>query len=89
MAYQISDACVSCGACESQCPVGAISMGDGKFEIDADKCIDCGSCAAHALQVPLNRHKTGIQQNTTHKLHKHNQTGEGLPSPVRASVSFC
>ena len=45
MAYQISDACVSCGACESQCPVGAISMGDGKFEIDADKCIDCGSCA--------------------------------------------
>jgi len=20
-------------------------MGDGKFEIDADKCIDCGSCA--------------------------------------------
>ena len=45
MAYQISDACVSCGACESQCPVGAISMGDGKFEIDADKCIDCGSCS--------------------------------------------
>jgi len=45
MAYQISDACVSCGACEAQCPVGAISMGDGKFEIDADKCIDCGSCA--------------------------------------------
>ena len=45
MAFQISDACVSCGACESQCPVGAISMGDGKFEIDADKCIDCGSCA--------------------------------------------
>lgn len=45
MAYQISDACVSCGACEGQCPVGAISMGDGKFEIDPDKCIDCGSCA--------------------------------------------
>ena len=34
------------GACESQCPVGAISMGDGKFEIDADKCISCGACAA-------------------------------------------
>ena len=45
MAYVISDSCVACGACESQCPVGAISMGDGKFEIDADKCIDCGSCA--------------------------------------------
>ena len=45
MAYVISDACVSCGACESQCQVGAIIMGDGKFEIDPDKCIDCGSCA--------------------------------------------
>ncbi len=44
MAYVISDACVSCGACES-CPVGAIHMGDGQFEIDADACIECGSCA--------------------------------------------
>ena len=39
MAFVIGDACVACGACEAQCPVGAISMGDGKFEIDADKCI--------------------------------------------------
>lgn len=45
MAFSISDACVACGACESACPVGAISMGDGKFEIDPDKCIDCGTCA--------------------------------------------
>lgn len=45
MAYQIGDACIACGACEAQCPVGAISMGDCKFEIDADKCINCGSCA--------------------------------------------
>ena len=42
MAFVIGDACVACGACEAQCPVGAISMGDGKFEIDADKCISCG-----------------------------------------------
>ena len=45
MAYVISDACVSCGACEVQCPVEAISMGDGKYEIDPAKCIDCGTCA--------------------------------------------
>lgn len=45
MAYRITDSCVACGACEGQCPVTAISMGDGKFDIDADKCIDCGSCA--------------------------------------------
>ena len=45
MAYVIGDTCVACGACEAQCPVGAISMGDGKFEIDPEKCIECGACA--------------------------------------------
>ena len=28
MAYVISDSCVSCGTCESECPVSAISQGD-------------------------------------------------------------
>ena len=45
MAYVIVDTCISCGSCEGQCPVGAISMGEGKFAIDAAKCVDCGSCA--------------------------------------------
>ena len=43
MAYVITDSCVSCGACAGDCPVGAISQGDGKYEIDANTCIDCGS----------------------------------------------
>jgi len=45
MAYVISSACVCCGACESTCPVGAISQGEEHFVIDANTCIDCGSCA--------------------------------------------
>ena len=44
MAYVISDECISCGACEADCPVSAISEG-GKYVIDADTCIDCGACA--------------------------------------------
>ncbi|MBR6328250.1 MAG: 4Fe-4S binding protein [Lachnospiraceae bacterium] len=44
MAREISDTCVSCGACAGECPVGAITAGDGKFEIDAAACIDCGAC---------------------------------------------
>ena len=45
MAYVITDTCVSCGTCEGECPVGAISAGDGKYEIDANSCVDCGTCA--------------------------------------------
>ena len=45
MAYTITDKCVSCGTCESECPVGAISQGDTQYNIDADACIDCGTCA--------------------------------------------
>ena len=45
MAYVIGDACISCGACAADCPVEAISEGDGKYVIDADKCIECGACA--------------------------------------------
>jgi ferredoxin len=45
MAFKISDECIACGACEAECPVEAISEGDGKYEIDPDKCIDCGACA--------------------------------------------
>ncbi|MBQ9414048.1 MAG: 4Fe-4S binding protein [Clostridia bacterium] len=44
MAYKITDACIACGACEGECPVSAISEGDGKYEIDADTCIECGAC---------------------------------------------
>ena len=45
MAYKITDDCISCGACEAECPVNAISAGDSKYVIDADTCIDCGACA--------------------------------------------
>ena len=46
MAHVIGDDCISCGSCEAECPVSAISEGDGKYEINADACIDCGACAA-------------------------------------------
>ena len=45
MAYTINDACISCGTCQGDCPVEAISAGDTVYLIDAEKCIDCGACA--------------------------------------------
>jgi ferredoxin len=45
MAYVIDDTCIACGACEAECPVSAISAGDGKYEINPDECVECGACA--------------------------------------------
>ena len=44
MAHVINEECISCGSCEPECPVSAISQGDEHFEIDAEKCTDCGNC---------------------------------------------
>lgn len=45
MAYRINDDCISCGACEAECPVSCISEGDGKYVINEEECIECGACA--------------------------------------------
>ncbi|MDD3124408.1 MAG: 4Fe-4S binding protein [Candidatus Kapabacteria bacterium] len=41
MAMKISDDCISCGACEAECPVGAIYAGDEHNEVDPAKCVEC------------------------------------------------
>ena len=45
MAFKITDACINCGLCASECPVSCISEGEDKHVIDADSCISCGNCA--------------------------------------------
>ena len=55
MAYVISDDCIACGACAEECPVSAISEGDGKYVIDADTCISCGACAGTCPKQNIHR----------------------------------
>ena len=37
----IADECVNCGACEPECPNGAISEGDFIYIIDPKLCTEC------------------------------------------------
>ena len=41
MAMKINDECISCGACEPECPVDAISEGEDIYVIDPIKCVEC------------------------------------------------
>lgn len=41
MALKITDDCISCGACEPECPNQAISEGDEIYKIDPNKCTEC------------------------------------------------
>ncbi|MFC2007068.1 YfhL family 4Fe-4S dicluster ferredoxin [Chloroflexota bacterium] len=41
MAFKITDDCISCGACEPECPNEAISEGETIYIIDPDKCTEC------------------------------------------------
>ena len=43
MPRKITDGCIACGTCQSNCPVDCISEGD-IYVIDASACIDCGVC---------------------------------------------
>ena len=40
------DVCVGCESCVGACPVGAISVNDGKASVDAGTCVECGSCVS-------------------------------------------
>lgn len=47
MSFKISDECISCGACEPECPNQAISEGETTYVINPDKCTECvGSFAS-------------------------------------------
>lgn len=76
MAVIISDTCIGCQACISQCPNDSLSMNSkGKAEVDRKKCTECGEClevcptSAMSLPVNMNASKSKKQEfkAETHK----------------------
>ncbi len=41
MAFKITEDCISCGACEPECPNQAISEGETIYIVNPDKCTEC------------------------------------------------
>ncbi|HKZ55667.1 MAG TPA: 4Fe-4S binding protein [Anaerolineales bacterium] len=41
MPMRITDDCISCGACEPECPTQSISEGDAIYIIAAETCVKC------------------------------------------------
>jgi len=41
MAYLITDECISCAACEPECPNQAITEGESIFVINPARCTEC------------------------------------------------
>ena len=40
------DRCVSCGACENECPMSAVEVWRGCYSVvNKDVCVGCGKCA--------------------------------------------
>ena len=46
MPHKITEDCIACGACETECSSSSITLGaSGIYVIDAATCTDCGNCA--------------------------------------------
>ena len=72
MATIITEECINCGACEPECPNGAISQGEDIYVINPDTCTECvgfhdeEACAAVCpvdCCIPDEAHKETEEQN--------------------------
>ncbi len=41
MALRITERCINCDLCESECPNGAIALGEEFYVIDPERCTEC------------------------------------------------
>ena len=82
MPWVKQEMCTGCSVCVDECPVGAMSVDDGKASIDEKNCIRCGRChdvcPEEAVRHDSERIPQEIEANLqwTHQLLRHFNTAE-------------
>ena len=78
------DRCVGCGQCVPLCPMGAISLEEGKSRIDCDECAECGVCN-RSMTCPVDAIRVGeltwprvLRAKYSNPVSEHESTG-GVP----------
>ncbi len=94
MATTITDDCISCGACEPECPNNAIRQADPIYVIDPKLCTECvgfhdyEACAAVCpvdccVTDPHNIESESVLIERARQLHQDTDFGENYPSRFR------
>ena len=94
MATFITDECISCGACEPECPNGAITEGEQLYIIHPGRCTECVGFhdeeqCAHVCPVdtclpdPDREEDEATLLARAKKLHPTVEFGEDFPSRFR------
>lgn len=58
---KISDACTGCGLCEKECPMGNISIRDGKA-VSMDRCTMCYRCISRCPNKAITLHGKEVKE---------------------------
>jgi ferredoxin len=94
MATHITEACINCGACEPECPNGAISLGETIYVIAPELCTECVGfhweeqcqvvCPVECCLPDPGRPETeAVLLERAQELHPEVEFGEAFPSRFR------
>lgn len=70
-------ACIACRSCEAECPVGAITVKNGKLKVDGAKCTKCRKCydIDNSCWRFKSMYKSENEQNKMSGINKYNNFG--------------
>ncbi len=75
--YRVTEDCVGCGICSQVCPMGCVSVKNGRAEHEYTNCVSCMACI-HACPQKAIRFATFKEVNPEHRYRNPNITLEDI-----------